>query len=122
MPACSSVDSSTTIRPSVMWRTPSRRSRSGSGTVDLRSPSTATKLRISSRVTPRVNVIFSISRSRRSRAKPTSAAVPRGSRIASTTTSSPMKPTTMLAGVCSASLRRGDERVDAALHQRMVGE
>ena len=60
------------------------------------SGSSKMKARSSSRVTPRWIVIFSISRSRMSRAKPTSAAADFGSRSAFTTTSSPMKPMTML--------------------------
>jgi hypothetical protein len=76
--------------------------RSAIGTGDLRSASVVINPRTSSRVRPRVNVIFSISRSRRSRANPTSAADPRGSRTELTTTSSPMKPTTTEGDACSA--------------------
>jgi hypothetical protein len=63
--------------------------------VARRSGSSKMKVRSSSFVTPRWMVIFSISRSRMSRAKPTSAAADLGSRSELTTTSSPMKPMTI---------------------------
>ena len=75
--------------------------------------------RTSSRVSPRDNVTFSISRSRRSRANPTSAAVPRGSRVASTMTSSPIKPMTTVGGGLQRLGRGGGEGVDPPLHQRV---
>ncbi|OLD22025.1 MAG: hypothetical protein AUJ01_01115 [Acidobacteria bacterium 13_1_40CM_3_65_5] len=114
MPTCSSLTSSTTILPSVTWRTPFATRRSDSGVCDFRSPNAEMRLRTSSRDSPRERVIFSISRSRRSRAKPTSVAVPRGSRLLSTTTSSPMNPMTIdgaawspsVAAVVNASMPR----------------
>ncbi len=75
----------------------------------------------SSRVRPRLSVIFSISRSRRSRAKPTSAAVPRGSRDAVDDDLVVDEADDDAVRVLQRLLRRGDEVVDAALHQRMVG-
>jgi hypothetical protein len=53
-------------------------------------------------VTPREIVIFSMSRSRRSRANPISIAADRKSRCALTTTSSSMNPMTMASSCWSA--------------------
>ena len=92
------------MRPSVTLRTPRAISRSGSGTGDVRSVNAATRWPTSARDSPRVSVIFSIPRSRRSRAKPMSDAVPRGRRVPSTTTSSPMKPMTIDGVACSRSI------------------
>ena len=67
---------------------------------------------------PRAIVIFSISRSRRSRAKPMSMAADRKSRCALTTTSSPMNPITMVSSLWRAVC---DSAVNASTPRRTSG-
>ena len=110
MPACSSLTSSTTIRPSVTWRTPRAASRSGSGTGDLRSLNTATRLRdLVARQPARQRDLLD-ARARADRARSRRATPCRAAAASpSTTTSSPMKPMTIVGAACSAFGGRGGE-------------